>query len=114
MQIELKAETVPFKIPDGTIVKVAGDELLQSLETLPPDVLSALCDEFRAGVFARAEVSDPREAKPAAGAPRTQELQKQLIVLDDCVSRLLRATESRVQASAEYQKALTALQEALS
>lgn len=115
MQIDLKAEIVPFKIPDGTIAKVSGDEIFQSLETLPPDVLSALCDEFRAGAFARAGVSDPHEAKPSPGAPRTQELQKLLTKLDDCVTRQVSSTgPAYVRARTMYQKALTALQKALS
>jgi hypothetical protein len=65
--IEMKLKLMSFEVPTKVVVAEAVGQrqdgfhsVTVSLEDVPEEALSALCDEFRSGVFAAAGKCDPR------------------------------------------------------
>lgn len=63
MRAKVSVELRPFRIPEAVgLTDEQGDITVATVKLveLDEDVLSALCDEFRAGVFEAAGKTDPR------------------------------------------------------
>lgn len=71
--LPLRAFTVPnfvlAEVPAGLKQDGVREAPSFPVRDLPAETLSALCDEFRAGVFAKAGKKDPSTLDPAGAQP---------------------------------------------